>query len=679
MKNPASTDLGLLVDEGMWTFDNPPNHLLRKHYGFVASPKWLEAVRLSAVRFNDGGSGSFVSARGLVLTNHHVALGQLHKMSTPRRDYVAMGFYAKKLQQEIPCPDLELNQLVSLTNVTTRVTRAAARATSPREANEQRKAKIAEIEKYASESSGLRSDVVELYQGAEYWLYQYKKHTDIRLVMAPEVDTAFFGGDTDNFSYPRHALDFAFFRVYEDGRPVRPKHFFRWSKAGAKEGELTFVVGHPGSTDRQLTVAQLEYLRDIAIPKRLAMYERRRDAVLAYAQRGKEQARRGKDYLFGLENALKVVSGEHERLREGPILEKKAAVERTLRARVKLSPALHKEVGGSWDRIADARALLAKRHKQITFRRLSGHRLTWMADTLVRYVAEVDKPNSKRLEEFRDSHLESLHHRLFSPAPVFADLEEVLLAAGLDEARAELGPKDPFVVAALGRRTPAEVAREAVRGTKLGDVSFRRALAQGGRAAVETSRDPLVALARRVDRHYRQMRRYHEDHIESVERQEGDRIGRARFALVGKRIYPDATFTLRLAYGRPLGYEWDKTRVPYHTTFYGLFDRAASFGHAPPYRIPPAVMAARGRLALDTPLNFVSTHDITGGNSGSPVVNARRELVGLIFDGNVQSFANSYAYDNVAARAVSVDSRGIMEALRAIYRMTGLVRELSAG
>lgn len=674
---------GMLVDEGMWTFDTPPNHLLEKHYGFTASPRWLERVRRAAVRFNDGGSGSFVSPNGLVLTNHHVALGQLHKMSTARRDYVAEGFYAKKRADEIACPDLELNQLVGMRDVTKQVQRAARSGASTKEANDQRKARIADIEKKATEQSGLRCDVVELYQGGAYWLYEYKKYTDIRLVMAPEVDTAFFGGDFDNFTYPRYALDFAFFRVYEDGRPADSKDYFRWSKAGASEGELTFVVGHPGSTDRLLTVAQLAYQRDIAVPKRLAMYERRRRAAVAYASSSKERARRAQDYLFGLENALKVVSGEHKRLSEGDVFDQKVQAEDELRRQVeKRRPKSGRgkpqaDVSGAWDRIAEAREALAKRHLQMTFRRLSGHRITSYADTIVRYVAEVKKPNHRRYEEFRDSNLESLGHRLFSPAPTFKDLEIALLTVGLTESLEHLGPKDPFVRAALEGRTPHAVAEAVITGTRIDDAGFRRELVRGGANAVAASDDPLIALCRRVDRHYRTMRRFYEDDIESVENREGQRIAQARFELHGKRIYPDATFTLRFSYGRPLGYDWDETKVPHQTTFYGLFDRAESFGQTPPYRLPPRVMAARRKLALETPVNFVSTHDITGGNSGSPVINRRREVVGLIFDGNVQSFANSYVYTLDAARAVSVHSSGILEALRRIYGMTGLVRELT--
>jgi len=681
---------GLLVDEGMWTFDTPPNHLLEKHYGFTASPRWLKRVRRAAVRFNDGGSGSFVSPNGLVLTNHHVALGQLHKMSTARRDYVTEGFYAKKLSDEIACPDLELNQLVGMRDVTKQVQRAARPTATAKEANEQRKARIADIEKQATEQSGLRCDVVELYQGGAYWLYEYEKYTDIRLVMAPEVETAFFGGDIDNFTYPRHALDFAFFRVYQDGRPAASRDYFRWSKAGASEGELTFVVGHPGSTDRLLTVAQLAYQRDIAVPKRLAMYERRRQAVVEYAAGGKEQSRRAKDYMFGLENALKVVSGEHARLCDGDVFEQKEHAEAALRSQVTqrgrgktrlrkpVRPADGGDVSGAWDRIAEARDVLARRHLQMTFRRLSGHRITSIADTIVRYVAEVRKPNHQRYEEFRDSNLESLHHRLFSPAPTFKDLETALLTVGLTESLDNLGAKDPFVRAALDGRSPRAVAETAIAGTRVDDVDFRRELVRGGPKALSQTDDPLIALCRRLDRHYRAMRQFYEDVIESVESREGDLIARARFAIHGKRIYPDATFTLRFSYGRPLGYDWDETRVPCNTTFYGLFDRAESFRQIPPYRLPPRVMAARKKLALETPLNFVSTHDITGGNSGSPVINRRAEVVGLIFDGNVQSFANSYVYTQDAARAVSVHSSGILEALRRIYGMTGLLRELTA-
>jgi len=661
----------MMLDEGMWTFDNPPLHMLKKHYRFSPSKAWRDNVRLAALRFNDGGSGSFVSNNGLVLTNHHVAMTQLQKLSTKKRNLVRDGFLAKSRKAELKCPDLEVNQLVEILDVTRKVLGAVDPKAAPKKANEQRKAAIATIEKTSTDKTGLRSDVVELYQGGEYWLYRYKKHTDIRLVMAPEASAAFFGGDDDNFTYPRWAMDFTFFRVYENGKPVKSSNYLPFYAPGAKEGDLTFVIGHPGSTDRLLTSAQLRYQRDIAMPKRLEMYAVRRKALEAFAKKSPEHRRRAQEYRFGIENAIKVVTGEYEALRDGPVMGEKDAAEKDFRKRAK------KLCPGAWERIERLQKELEKRNYQLSFRRMAGYELTNFASAIVRLVVEVEKPNEKRYEEFRDSGLESLKRSLFSPAPIYKDLEEWMFASGLRETLERLGPHDPFVKAALGGKSPEAAAKSAIAKTRLHDPKFRKALVEGGRKAVEASKDPLILLSRKLDKFTREMGSWYEDKIESVERIEGDRIAKARFKLYGKKLYPDATFTLRFAYGRPLGYDWDKTKVPFKTTFNGLFDRAESFEHKPPWNLPARVLRAKKKLNLNTPFNFVSTHDITGGNSGSPVIDRKARLVGLIFDGNVQSMASSYAYSNTASRAVSVHAGGILEALKCIYGAAALLGELN--
>ncbi|MDB5354484.1 MAG: hypothetical protein JWN24_937 [Phycisphaerales bacterium] len=664
-------------DEGMWTLDTLPLRDLKRRFGFEPSPKWIEHVRLASVRFNDGGSGAFVSPNGLVLTNHHVALGQLQKVSTAKKDYVRDGFFARKLREEMRCPDLELNVLVSTQDVTKRVLKTVERDASDKKQNEQRKAEMSRIEKESTEATGFRSDVVELYQGGEYWLYRYKKYTDIRLVMAPEVQAAFFGGDPDNFTYPRYALDFAFFRVYENDKPVPIEHYFKWSKTGPKEGELVFVTGHPGSTSRLRTVRQLEHERDLAFPTFLKSLARRRKAYADYAARGPEQARQAQDRLFGIDNGLKAVGGELEGLQDVRLFERLRDAEDALRRRVAQDKELTKEHGGAWERIAGVQEKLARRHKEMGFRPLRGSRLADLARTIVRYVVEVQKPNEKRYEEFRDSALESLHHRLFSPAPVYPEMEEHVLADVLAEAAEELGSDDKLVKSALGGKSPQRAAHDLIAGTKLADPKFRKRLIDGGGEAVESSKDPLIVWARRLDPMWREIRKWYEDQVQSVEASEGNRIARARFALLGRGTYPDATFTLRLSYGRVAGYELGTTKVPYKTTFYGLFDRAASFDNRPPFNLARTIVRRRDKIRMETPVNFVSTNDIIGGNSGSPVFNRKAEYVGLIFDGNIQGLVWRYAYTDEVARAVAVHSRGIVEALRAIYQMDDLVGELT--
>jgi hypothetical protein len=663
----------------MWTFDNLPLKLLKEHYGFAPAKDWVELLQKASVRFNDGGSGAFVSKDGLVLTNHHVALGQLQKMSTAQNDYVKNGFFARAKAVEIKCPDLEINVLFSYENVTARVRKAVDEAAAEKLQNEQRKGEISRIAKESMDKTGLRSDVVELYQGGEYWLYRYKKYTDTRLVMAPEIQAAFYGGDPDNFTYPRFALDFAFFRVYEDGKPVRPERHLAWSKDGAAEGELTFVTGHPGHTDRLMTVAQLESERDGGLPLYLEIARKRRADYYDYAALGEEQSRRSKDRIFGVENAIKAVTGEYEGLLDPALIKAKKAAEDALRKSVSASkdPAV-RAAKASWDKIAASQKKQNARRLQSAYRRFEPVKIASLAAHVVRYVAEVAKPNDKRWEEFRDSNLESLRFRLFSPAPVYPDMEEFLLARALEESRDKLGPNDEFVRAALGGKSPAAVARALIAGTTLFDPEARRKLVEGGEKAVAASTDALIVWARRLDPLFRAMRKWREDEIESVLAAEGNRIAKARFAVYGKSTYPDATFTLRLSYGKVVGYEAGTTMVAPFTTYYGLFDRALGHGEKAPYDLAPRVKDARGKLDLSAKINFITTNDIIGGNSGSPVVNAKGEYVGLIFDGNIQSLVGRYAYDNARNRAVAVHSSGILEAMRTIYGMDALADELTA-
>ena len=654
-------------DEGMWTFDNLPTKLLKEKYGFTPEPGWVDHLRLASVRFNDGGSGAFVSKDGLVITNHHVALGQLQKLSTGKNDYVKNGFLAKTRKDEAKCPDLELNVLVAMEDVTARVLKAVDSKAPEKTQNEQRKAEISRIAKESMDKTGKRSDVVELYQGGEFWLYQYQKFKDIRLVMAPEIQAAFYGGDPDNFTYPRFALDFAFFRVYEDGKPVKVEHFIKWSKDGAADGELVFVTGHPGRTDRLKTVAQLESARDVGLPLYLELAGRRRKDLYAYAAKGVEQERRSKDAIFGVENAIKAVSGEFEGLKDPAVLKTKKASEDELRAASKLD---------SWDKIAAVTAKVEKRQPQLTWRRFDATKVAGIANNIVRYVAETAKANDVRWEEYRDSNLDSLRFRLFSPAPLYPDMEEHMMTATFRDALEKLGPNDEYVKAALGGKAPAAQAAELVSGTKLFDPAERKKLVEGGQKAVDTSIDPLIVWARGLDSLYRAQRKWHEDEVESVLVIEGNRIAKARFAAWGKSMYPDATFTLRMSYGRVAGYELGTTMVAPFTTYHGLFDRAQGLGEKPPFDLAPRVKASKKKLDLDARLNFVTTNDIIGGNSGSPIVNEKGEYVGLVFDGNIQSLVGRYVYDETRNRTVAVHSDGIIEAMRTIYGMNSLADEV---
>jgi hypothetical protein len=663
------------ADEGMWTFDDLPLRQLQERYGFAPDPGWVEHLQRAAINFG-GGSGAFVSPDGLALTNHHVALGQLAKLSSPGHDYVRDGFFARSRAEELPCPDLELKVLVSSTEVTARVLGAVDSTAADREQGLQRRAAVARIEQEAS-GGGLRGEIVELFHGGEYWLYVYKTYKDVRLVCAPEEQAAFFGGDLDNFCYPRHDLDFAFFRVYEDGQPVRPQHWFRWSREGAREGDLVFVVGNPGSTRRQNTVVQLEDERGLDLPLRIRFAEQRLAAWRDYAARGPEQARQTRDRIRGLENNLKRQRAFLEVLSAPGVMQARRDAEADLRQRIGSSQAASRLAILTWERIAGAMKESARRHREYVARDFGrSSRLFDLANGLVRYTAEVGKPNEQRFKEYRDAKLESERFRLFSRAPIYPEMEEMILGVLLQQCLDELGPGDPFVQVALGGRGPQEVARALVAGTKLGDPAVRKALVAGGPRAVAASKDPLLVWARKLDAPYRELRAWHENEVENVESLDGGRIAQARFLLEGHALSPDATGSLRLSYGKVAGYPQLSTVVPWVTTFHGLFDRSLSFGGAPPFDLPARFTARERDLDLATPLDFVCTADIIGGNSGSAVLNRRGEYVGLVFDGNVQSFAWDYYYTDEQARCVAVDSRGLIEALRKVYDMGALADEV---
>ena len=665
----------LHADEGMWTFDNPPVKQLQEKYQFTPSQEWLDHIRLSCVRLNDGGSGSFVSAHGLLLTNHHVARGQLQKNSTPEHDYLKNGFYAATEDQEMKSPDLEVNVLVSLENVTDRVQASLKDARTPEAEFAARKAVIAEIERESLRKTGLRSDVVTLYQGGEYWLYRYKKYTDVRIVFAPEQQIAFYGGDPDNFTYPRYDLDMALFRVYENGKPIDSKNYLKWNPKGAGDSELTFVVGHPGSTQRQDTMAQLETERDVTEPIALKLYKERIAVLRRYSALGPEQTRQAGSLIFGLENSYKAVNGRYEGLLDKNVIAKKQKDEDEFKAAVMANPEWKQAYAGAWDAIAGAEKKAAARAKE-RFYHSTDSQLSTLGAGIVEYVAEIKKPDGERLPGFHEAQLDSLRLRMFSPAPIYQGMEIARITGALERSLAEVGPDDPFVKMVLNGRSPKDAATELVNGTKLADPAFRRKLVEGGESAVAASDDPMIVLQRKLDPMRRETIKWMEDNVESVEQRAGEQLGRARFAAYGKTTYPDATFTLRLSYGKAQGYPMNGTRAPYKTTFYGLYDRAQSFDFKPPFNLPARYVEGRDKLDLTTPFDFVTTNDIIGGNSGSPVINRNGEIVGLVFDGNIESLVGDFIYDGTANRTVAVHTAAMTEALRKLYNAQRLVSEL---
>ena len=663
------------AEEGMWTFDNPPLKLLKEKYNFTPTQAWLDHLRLSSVRLNDGGSGSFVSSDGLLLTNHHVARGQLQKNSTAEHDYLANGFYATSPDQEMKSPDLEVNVLVGMTDVTARVQGAARGISDDAQALKARETEIAAITKESKDKTGLRSDVVSFYQGGEYWLYTYKAYTDVRLVFAPEQQAAFYGGDPDNFTYPRYDLDMALFRVYDNGKPLHTDNFLKWSAKGAAPDELIFISGHPGSTERDDTVAELLLQRDVIGPAVTEYLQRRVASAQAFAAQGPEQARMVGSTIFGLQNSLKVYLGRKDALADPAILNKKQAEEADFRAKVSANPEWQKAYGDAWDKIAETEEKLKPEVKGQFFRRTDS-RLFGLAQTIVQYVAEIKKPDGERLPQFHEAGLGSLKFQLLSPAPVEIPTEKLYMKGALKLGEEKLGKNDAYLQAILQGGDIDKTVDTLIDGTKLADPAVRKALLDGGEAAVAASTDPLIVAARRTDPIVRETNRRIRDTYGSVLTKEGEKLGKARFLVYGKDAYPDATFTLRLSYGTVKGFPYNGTIAPPITTFYGLYDRAASFGNKPPFDLTPKEVAAQSKLDLSTPLDFVSTGDIIGGNSGSPVVNRDGELVGLIFDGNIESLAGDFVYDGTKNRAVAVHSSGMIEGLRKLYGADTLADEL---
>ena len=665
------TPARLPADEGMWLFNELPRDDLKQKYGFEPTEAWLDHLMKSCVRFNSGGSASFISADGLVLTNHHVGADTLHKLSTPQRNLYAEGFYAEKPEDELRAPDLELNQLISIEDVTAKITEAVREDMPAAEAAQARRAAMAKIEQQSLEQTGLRSDVITLYGGAKYHLYRYKRYTDVRLVWSPEAAIAFFGGDADNFEYPRYCLDVCLFRVYEDGKPANIEHYLKLSEAPLKDDELVFVAGNPGSTNRIYTVAALAYLRDTWLPYYMD-YLRRQEIVLQqFGLEGVEQSRRAEDELLGIQNGRKALWGSLRGLQDPGFFRTKRQREAQLRSAVAEHPKL-KADEDAFEEIAAAQKRRAKLQGKAP---ALGGRLFEIAETLVQMAAEDTKASDARLREYRDSNRESLLQDLYSTAPIYADLEQVKLADSIARMAERLGGDHPLVRKVLSGKSPTDRAAALVEGTKLFDVEQRKRLAEEGQAGIEASNDPMIILARLVDPRTREIRKELEE-IAEIERQAYAKIAQALFQLSGTAVYPDATFTLRLAFGPIRGYQEGGRAIPAWTTIAGAFESQEQHGSREPWKLPQSWLKHREQLDPQTPLNFVCTADIIGGNSGSPVVNRAGELVGVIFDGNIQSLTANYMYSDEQARAVSVAIAAMVEALDKVYGAERILKEL---
>jgi hypothetical protein len=668
------------ADEGMWTFDAFPAEKVRQAYGFAPDAAWLDHVRLSSVRLAGGCSAAFVSGQGLVQTNHHCARHCIQQLSTAEHNTVENGFYAATAGEERRCPDMEANQLTRITDVTDRIRRAIQGRSGAALAAALKAAEAEVARDCASGNENLRCDVVELYHGGAYHLYRYRRLLDVRLVFAPEDKIAFFGGDPDNFEFPRYDLDVSYLRVYgPDGRPLDTRQsYLSYAAADAAEGELVFTSGNPGHTDRLATVAELEFMRDVSLPRQLLFLAEMRGILLQMSAGGGEAERIARDRLFGLENSYKARLGQFQALVDPTLIESKRRDETMLRARVAERDDLQRRYGGAWDAIAAAMPVWRRLYDRFQVleagRGLQGD-LFAHARLLLRYGAEQAKPDGERLPEFTAANFPGTRHRLLAAAPVYPELERVLLRASLTYLRRVLGPDDPLVRRVFGGRTAEQVADAAVAGSRLGDPAVRRRLLEGGPAVIAAADDPMLALARLVDAEARAVRQAYEDTVEAVRRQNATAIAQARFALYGTSVYPDATFSPRLSYGTVAGWQEPESgrRVAPFTTMGGAYERATG---AFPFALPQSWLEARGRIDPATRFNMATTNDIIGGNSGSPVVNRQGEVVGLIFDGNIHSLGGDFGYDAAVNRAVAVSVGALREALAKIYGAGRLVREL---
>jgi hypothetical protein len=670
----ASTAAGR-ADEGMWTFDHFPSKSVAQKYGFSPSQAWLDHVRAASLRIAGGCSASFVSSQGLVMTNHHCVVECVGQLSTPKQDYVQSGFIAKGLADEKPCPAFELDQLTQIRDVTSAVKGATAGKAGDA-ANAALHAVEAKLQQSCGTNPNVRCDVVSLYHGGVYDLYQYKRYDDVRLVFAPEYAVAQFGGDPDNFNFPRYDYDIGLLRAYENGKPAASPEYLRWSKSGSKAGDLVFVSGNPGGTHRELTVAQLAYIRDYQLPEEMPVLGELRGILEQFQKRGPEQTRESHEDLFFIENDFKAEQGRQRALLDPQFFATKVAEERRLRAAVASRPALARQTGSAWEDIATIQRLRAKLAPRFGVADGFFFQAGMLGDafTLVRAATERAKPNEQRLPEFTDQALVEVQQELFAPVPVFKDLQQLNLEYAFALARRELGADDPLVRKVLGAESPEQLAQRLVSGTHLDDPAVRKQLYEGGQAAIAASTDPMIRFAASLDSDFRAIRKDYEARVDAPTRAAAERIAKARFAVLGTSVDPDATFTARLSYGTVKGFEDAQGRfVQPYTTMAGLFERAMG---APPYALPQSWLDAKPALDLSTPMNLSTTNDIIGGNSGSPLIDRNGDVVGLIFDGNIFSLGGDFGYDPTSNRAVSVDSRALLEGLRKVYHLDRVVSEI---
>jgi hypothetical protein len=668
------------AEEGMWTFDKFPSKAVATKYGFSPSQAWLDRVRMASLRIEGGCSASFISPDGLVLTNHHCVSECIQQLSTPQQNFVETGFSAKTAAEERKCPNFELDQLIQIRDVTADMQNALAGKTGDA-ADKALHVKAEELEWSCGSDPDIYCDVVSLYHGRVYNLYRYKRYTDVRLVFAPEFAVAQFGGDPDNFNFPRFDFDIGLLRAYETNKAAATPDYLRWSANGSKEGDLVFVSGNPGDTNRELTMSQLEFERDRYYPLILPSIAEYRGQLEQFMMRGPEQARQANEDLFAVENTFKALYGEHQALLDPQFMAGKQQEEQRLRAAAAADPKLS-AYAAAWDDIAKIQKIRAQLFiRQVRLSDLvSRTRLLDYALTLVQAAEKHDKSNKERLRQNAapalDDQQEEEEEELSAPVLVYKDLEELNLAFAFTIIRRDLGTDDAFVRTMLGMESPEQLAHRLVSGTKLEDPKVRMELYRGGAAAVAASSDPMIRFAASINREIAELRKNYRARVDAPTRAAAEKIAKARFAIYGASISPDANFTARLSYGSVKGFEdADGKFIEPFTTIEGLFRRATG---APPYVLPKSWLAAKSSLNLSLPLNLATTNDIVGGNSGSPLIDKDANIVGLIFDGNIFSLSGNFGYDADRNRAVAVDVRTLIEGMQKVYHLDRIVGEIEA-
>ncbi|HET6628568.1 MAG TPA: S46 family peptidase [Woeseiaceae bacterium] len=667
-----------LPDEGMWTIDNFPADAVAEKYDVEITDEWLHAAQLSTTRLENGCTGSFASPNGLILTNNHCTWGCIRNLSSDQRNLSNEGFYARSAEEELRCPGQQVSVLVAFDEVTDEVAEATAELPAA-EANEARKAALTRLESACEEASGgeRHCEAVTLYDGGQYFIYEYKRYNDVRLVFAPELAIAAFGGDPDNFNFPRWCLDMSFLRAYENGKPAETPNYLEWRGTGPRAGDPVFVAGHPGSTDRQLTMAQLDFLRDVAYPNWLIRYSELRGRLLAWADTSDAAARAVQQRILGIENGIKVRRNQLKALLNDEMMARKAAQERELREAVMADPQMAAQYGNAWqliEKAVEAHRNMYEEHLFIEDAAAFNSDLFDYARDIVRGTVEREKPNEERLRDYTETALPRIESQLFADRPIDGAYEKLTLEYSLEKLREYLGPDSPYVKQVLGDASPEQLAAALIDGSRLDEVDYRRELWEGGVEAVKASDDPMIELALAIDDEARALRERYEKQVEAPVTRGEEMIADARFRIYGTDTYPDATFTLRVTYGAVEGWMEKGEHVEPFTHTARLFERATG---EPPFALPESWQRAREDLDPSTPFDFVATTDITGGNSGSPVIAADGALVGVAFDGNIHSIAGSYWFDPAVNRTVAVDAAIMLEALEKVYGAERLLNELT--